>query len=178
MKKHPILTVVIALLVIYLIIDALGALGFMPTIHMQPAPAASTSPAASAAPKEKKSMAPVAAKMFDNSLKQAFGNNYETNLDVENGIFHVDTWFDQFDAAYIETMKTEGKDLDTWNQIVDRVKNVTASMQSTFDEVCEDENITVVTSICDPQHHDISYLTVANGVAGYDVVNGIDLLNK
>ena len=75
-------------------------------------------------------------------------------------------------------MKTEGKELDTWNQIVDRVKHITASMQSTFDEVCEDENITVVTSICDPQHHDISYLTVANGVAGYDVVNGVDLLNK
>lgn len=172
MSKKTLILIGVSIVIAFCIVMIINVYDMNRLSDPKPTPAATT------APKEKKSMAPVAAKMFDNSLKQAFGNNYETNLDVENGIFHVDTWFDQFDAAYIETMKTEGKELDTWNQIVDRVKYITASMQSTFDEVCEDENITVVTSICDPQHHDISYLTVANGVAGYDVVNGVDLLNK
>ena len=169
MKKHPILTVIGVLFLVVLVSNMFFSGGSLSETAKQNPTAATQKP--------KAKMASVVATMFDNSLKQAFGNNYETRLDEDAGIFYVDTWFDEFDAAYIEKMKTDDKELAVWNQIVNRVKETTSSMQSTFDEVCEDP-ITVVTSVCDPLHHDISYLTVANGVAGYDVVNGIDLLNK
>ena len=134
-------------------------------------------PAETAAPKEKKSLAPVVAKMFDSSLGEAFGNNYTTELDLENGVFRVNTWADDTDSKFIEDAKNGGDALKVWEATVDRVIYVTSTMQSTFDETCEDP-ITVVTSICDPINHELPYLTVANGVAGYNVVNGVDLLNK
>lgn len=134
-------------------------------------------PAATESTKAPSKMAPVVAKMFDNDLKQAFGNNYQTELDTEEGVFRVDTWSSDVNAQFITDLKNGNIDITAWNAVVDRVKSVTSSMQSTFDEVCDDE-IIVVSSICDPLNHDISYLTVANGVAGYDVVNGIDLLTK
>ena len=136
-----------------------------------------TPAAATAAPKENKSLAPVVAKMFDNSLGEAFGSNYTTELDMDSGIFRVNTWSADTDSQFIENAKNGGDELTVWEATVDRVIYVTSKMQSTFDETCSD-SITVVTSICDPINHDIPYLTVADGVAGYNVVNGVDLLNK
>lgn len=134
-------------------------------------------PAATTAPKEATSLAPAVARMFDSSLGEAFGSNYATELDMDKKVFRVNTWFPETDNAFIEDAKNGGDSLKVWEATVDRVIDVTSSMQSTFDETCK-EKITVVTSICDPNDHEIPYLTVADGVAGYNVVNGVDLLNK
>ena len=168
MKKHPILTAIGILFLIVLVSNIMNMGGSLPN-----------TPAPKASPTQKtgSKMAPVIAKMFDNDLKQAFGNNYQTELDTEEGVFRVDTWSSDVNAQFITDLKNGNIDIAAWNAVVDRVKSVTSSMQSTFDEVCDDE-IIVVSSICDPLNHDISYLTVANGIAGYDVVNEIDLLNK
>ena len=144
---------------------------------MNKLPDPTPTPAATATAKPQSKMAPVVAKMFDNSLGDAFGNNYTAELDQESGIFRVNTWSPETDSAFIEDAKAGGDALNVWEATVDRVIYVTSKMQSTFDETCE-ESITVVTSICDPNNHDLPYLTVANGVAGYNVVNGVDLLNK
>ena len=134
-------------------------------------------PEATATPKTESKMAAIVAKTFDNTLGDAFGNNYSTELDQDSGVFRVNTWFPETDSAFIEDAKNGGESLNVWEATVDRVIYVTSKMQSTFDETCE-KPITVVTSICDPINHDLPYLTVANGVAGYNVVNGVDLLNN
>ena len=169
MKKHPILTVIGILFLVVLVSNIFNSGGSLNETAKQN-PAAATQ-------KPKSRMPATVATMFDSSLKQAFGNNYETRLDQDAGIFYVDTWSDDVNAQYIADLKAGGDGIDVWNQTVESVRKVTSSMQSTFDEVCSDP-ITVVSSICDPVNHDIAYLTVANGVAGYDAVNEIDLLNK
>ena len=144
---------------------------------MNKLPDPTPTPEATETPKAESKMAAFVAKTFDNTLGEAFGNNYSTELDQDSGVFRVNTWSPETDSAFIEDAKAGGEALNVWEAVVDRVIYVTSRMQSTFDETCE-EPITVVTSICDPINHDLPYLTVANGVAGYNVVNGVDLLNK
>ena len=167
MKKHPILTAIGILFLVVLVSSVVNMGGSLPS--STPAPKASAKPASR--------MPATIAAMFDDSLSQAFGSNYQTELDTDAGIFRVDTWSSDVNAQFINDLQNGNISIEAWNAVVDRVKTVTSSMQSTFDETCE-EPITVVSSICDPINHDLPYLTVANGVAGYDVVNGVDLLNK
>ena len=169
MKKHPILTVVGVLLVIYLIIDALGALGFMPTIHMQPAPAATASPKPSTV------TASMVADMVDGVFKNNFPYSYETKLDEKAGLFHVDIWSSDINADSVE--ETKNGSYAIWDNMVSNLISTTTTIQNAFDENGHEE-ITAVLSLCDPDNHDVTYLTIANGVAGFDVVNGVDLLNK
>ena len=169
MKKHPILTVVGVLLVIYLIIDALGALGFMPTIHSQQAPAAT------ATPKPNAVTAAMVADMVDGVFKNNFPYSYETKLDEASGQFNVDVWSPDINAESIEETKNGSHAI--WDNMVSNLISTTATIQNAFDENGHQE-IVAVLSLCDPNNHDITYLTIANGVAGYDVVNGVDLLNK
>ena len=92
---------------------------------MNKLPDPTPTPAAAETAKPQSKMAPVVAKMFDNSLGDAFGDNYTAELDQESGIFRVNTWSPETDSAFIEDAKAGGDALNVWEATVDRVIYVT-----------------------------------------------------
>lgn len=116
------------------------------------------------------------AQMIDDACKQVWDGNYETKLDSEHEIFQVNVWSYDIDADLIERTQ-QGENITVWNNMVKDLKSNVSTMQSSFNELNHEE-ITCVLNLCDPIHRDIVYLSIAQGVAGYDVVNGVDLLNN
>ncbi|HAC61774.1 MAG TPA: hypothetical protein DCF66_06390 [Lachnospiraceae bacterium] len=116
------------------------------------------------------------AQMIDDSCKQVWDGNYETKLDSEHDIFQVNVWSYDIDADLIERTK-QGENITFWNNMVKDLKSNVSTMQNSFNELNHDE-ITCVLNLCDPINRDVVYLSIAQGVAGYDAVNGIDLLNN
>ena len=110
---------------------------------------------------------------IDLACKKSFGTDYELITDYENGIVQVNSWHEGVDAELIARAK-ESQDLRAWNAMAADVNSTTSSMQRQYTDAGFDE-ITVVTNICDWNHHEITYLTAANGIVGYDAVNGIDM---
>lgn len=64
--------------------------------------------------------------------------------------------------------------LDEWNNSVARATAAQKSLQSYFAKQDVDD-ITVIVNILDFDDRETPYLTVANGIVGFDAVNGIDL---
>ena len=133
-------------------------------------------PGATAAPKAEAVTAAMVADMIEGVLRNNFLYDYKTKLDEEQGLFNVDIWSSDITAESIQRTKDSGN-FSVWDNMVSDIASTTATMQNAFDENGHGE-IIVVTSLCDPENQDVAFLTIANGVAGYDVVNGVDLLNK
>ena len=133
-------------------------------------------PGATVAPKAEAVTAAMVADMIEGVLRNNFSYDYKTKLDEEQGLFNVDIWSSDITAESIQRTKDSGN-FSVWDNMVSDIASTTATMQNAFDENGHEE-IVVVTSLCDPENQDVAFLTIANGVAGYDVVNGIDLLNK
>lgn len=138
---------------------------------LTPTPAAAT-----AAPKAEKVTAAMVANMIDGVLKDNFPYSYQTRLNEEQKLFNVDIWSDEINADSVQRTKESG-DFTAWNNMVRDILSTTVTMQDAFNNNGHSD-IVVVVSLCDPGNRDLTFLTIADGVAGYDVVNDIDLLNK
>lgn len=168
MKKHPILFGILILLAAVYISNSF----FLPDSNIgTPGKQSSRKPAAGS-----KVSVDQIVDMIDGSCRQVFGNDYDIETDKENNIVRVNIWRENIDAQMIERTKSIG-DISVWNNMVSDLKETASVMQKSFVELGHDE-ITVVLNVCDYFHRDIAYLSIANGVAGYDAVNEIDLLNK
>lgn len=104
------------------------------------------------------------------------GYNPEMRYDNVNGWLFYDLTNYEIDADFIQGAKDgTGLYADSWAAIVDSVESIQRSLQKIFTE--QDDDTVVVVDILNPDNTDEVWLSVANGIAGYDVVNGIDLLN-
>ena len=80
-----------------------------------------------------------------------------------------------YSGYYVENAKdSPDAYLDDWNNSVARAVAAQKHIQRYFDQ-SEADDITAVVNIMDYDDRETVYLSVANGIAGYDVVNGIDL---
>ena len=163
MKKHPILTAIGILFLIVLVSNMMNMGGSLPK-----------TPATTAKPKTV--TASMVADMIDDVFKKNFAYDYETALDEKEGIFTINVWSPDINADAIERTKESGK-LTVWNNMVSDLASTVSTAQNAFNENGHDE-IVVVLNLCDPDDHSTRFLTIANGIAGYDVINDIDLLNK
>jgi len=116
------------------------------------------------------------ADMVDNAFRQKFQYSYETNLDEEAGRYVVDIWSPEITSEAVERTKESGNTA-IWDNMVSDLTSTVNTIQNAFNDNNHDE-IVVVMNLRDPDNRDVIFLTIANGVAGYDVVNGVDLLNK
>ena len=116
------------------------------------------------------------ADMVDNSCRQIFRDTYSTTLDESREQFLVDVWIDALDDGAIERTRSgeDPESVTVWNNMARDLTESADTMQRAFNENCK-EDITVVLSLCNPEDHSIKYLTIANGIAGYDIVNGTDM---
>lgn len=116
------------------------------------------------------------ADMVDSSCSQIFHEFYKTTLDESREQFFVDVWMKYLDDEAIGRTKSgeDPESVTVWNSMVRDLTESTDTMQRAFNDNCK-EDITVVLSLCNPEDHSIKYLTIANGIVGYDVVNEIDM---
>ena len=116
------------------------------------------------------------ADMVDDAFRQKFQYSYETHLDEETGRYTVDIWSPEITSEAVERTKENGNTA-IWDNMVSDLTSTVNTIQNAFNDNNHDE-IVVVMNLRDPDNRDVIFLTIANGVAGYDVVNGVDLLNK
>lgn len=76
----------------------------------------------------------------------------------------------------IELTKVTPSMKEAWDDMVDGMISMQKQASAYFERAGVLDMITVV-QILNPDNTDEVWLSVANGIAGYDVVNGIDLLN-
>lgn len=112
------------------------------------------------------------AEKIDGSMEKTMPGQYRSELDMENELYKVDMWND-FTSELIETIRS-GIGLDRWDLVREDMTGLCRNMQSRFTDNGHPE-ITVVLSLVNPDDPDDVFLTAANGIVGYDVVNGIDL---
>ena len=129
-----------------------------------------TPPAQTARPKV--SAEDVAA-MIVNNCKMMFGDSFASDLDQDAGFYTVRIWDENIDADMI-ARTAEGENRDSWESMVYSYTETANTMQKAFIDNGADD-ITVVLSICDPADQVTPFLTIANGIVGYDTVRGIDL---
>lgn len=79
-------------------------------------------------------------------------------------------------AEIIELTKVTPTMKDDWDSMADSMIFMQKQMDKYFEKAGV-EDMTVVVQIVNPKDQSEVWLAVANGIAGYDVVNGIDLLN-
>lgn len=76
----------------------------------------------------------------------------------------------------IELTKVTPSMKEAWDDMVEGMISMQKQASAYFERAGVLDMITVV-QILNPRNTDEVWLSVANGIAGYDVVNGIDLLN-
>lgn len=162
MKKHPVLKAILIILAVVVVSNIINT----PT----------STPITSRPSSSTRLTAQQVADKIEHSLSVTMPGHYTTELDTENKIFRVNTWQEDIDGAAISLTKNTGHTAN-WNSMVESMKSLVSDMQSRFNDYGHDDYI-VVYSLCDPANHDTPYVTIANGIAGYDVVNDIDLLNN
>lgn len=79
-------------------------------------------------------------------------------------------------AEVIELTKVTPSMQDDWNTMVESIVGLQKQMTGYF-ERNGIHDMTVVLETVNPEDSSEKWLVVANGIAGYDVVNGVDLLN-
>ena len=96
--------------------------------------------------------------------------------DNVNGYVFYDLVSPEINRDFIQfvkdNMELHGED---WNTISRELARIQSLIQDTFTDAGDDT--LVIIDILNPDNTDEVWLSVANGIAGYDVVNGIDLLN-
>ena len=111
--------------------------------------------------------------MIYGNLQMKFGENCSAELDTDKGIFAVSIWDENIDTGLVERTAA-AEDQSSWESMVYSFTQTANTMQHSFTENRID-GITVVLTVCDPVDHDIPLFIIADGVAGYDAVKGIDL---
>lgn len=159
MKKHPILFGFLILLAVVYIFNVFNS-SDMPAPSKRPA----------------KITAKQVADMIDDSCRKIWGSDFYSKLNEDQKTFTVTTWQSSIDDALIRRT-SEGGDIGAWNDMVSNMKETANTMQAAFRD-CGLDDYTAVLCLADPVSHSTTYLVIAQGVAGYDVVNGIDLLNQ
>ena len=166
-KKQNIIIILLVVIIFILLFPALllGGVFYSSTSQMakHPIPAST----------QRVVTAQMVADMISDSCTQVWGNNFEADLDEDTGFFIVKTWMTYIDDGLIERVKA-GENVETWNDMSADLKSTADAMQKAFIENGHDE-ITAVLTVCNPDDHSIEYLTIANGIIGLDVVNGIDM---
>lgn len=170
-RKQNIIIILLVVIILILIAPAL-ILGLIVSnserqMEKYPIPTATRRPAVSAQD---------VADMIDGSCYEIYKDNYSTELVEDQDRFLVDVWIQHLDDAAIERTKS-GEDpeyITVWNNMARDLTSSADTMQRAFTDNGIDY-ITVVLSLCNPEDHSIKYLTIANSIAGYDVVNGIDM---
>lgn len=167
-RKQNIIIILLVIIILILLAPALllGAVYSSSTRQME------RNPLPAAASRQKVSAAAVA-DMIDDSCRQVYGEYYTTELDEEAGLFRMNAWLPTLDSESIERVKAD-QDKTVWNNMVGDIKTAANSAQAAFNDHGHDDIIAVF-NVVDPADHSIIYLSVANGIAGYDVVNGIDM---
>ena len=61
-----------------------------------------------------------------------------------------------------------------WENTTNRAITAQRAIQGYFDR-SDADTVTVVVNVVDYEHKETIYLSVANGIVGYDAVRGIDL---
>ena len=112
----------------------------------------------------------------ENALKAVYGSEYRAEFDRERMIYRVGTWSEGLNDEFIENVK-ELQAYDQWKTVTDGLIDVTSDIQHYFTDYGQPD-VVVVMSLLNPENPDVAYATAAQGVIGYDVVNGIDLLNQ
>ena len=112
---------------------------------------------------------------INGAMEKSAPGAFRTELDLENELFKVDM-MNSFTHQEIESIRA-GIGSEIWGDVRKQVLDICGDLQGRFSDNGHPE-ITVVYSLVDPEHPDISFLTAARGVIGYDVVRGVDLLNS
>lgn len=116
------------------------------------------------------------AEMADSYCKSVFRGHCDTQFDSQTDMYYVNVWLDGWDSATIQRVKS-GKnksDLRAWSETRHQLSTEAENVQESFMRYSDDD-VTVVMNLCDPESHDKIYLTIANGIAGYDAVKNIDI---
>lgn len=108
------------------------------------------------------------------AMEKSAPGAFRAELDLEHGLFKVDM-MNSFTRDDIEAIRS-GIGSEIWGDVQKQVLDICRDLQGRFNDNGHPE-ITVVYSLVDPEAPDIAFLTAAQGVIGYDVVRGIDLLN-
>ena len=96
-------------------------------------------------------------------------------FDPEARVAEINAIRRDYAGYYVENAKdSPDAYLDDWNNSVARAVAAQKHIQRYFDQ-SEADDITAVVNIMDYDDRETVYLTVANGIVGYDAVNGIDL---
>lgn len=96
--------------------------------------------------------------------------------DNVNGYVFYDLVNPDMDRFFIDEVKNNMDEYgEDWNTISRELVRIQSIIQHTFTDA-GDETLVII-DILNPDNTDEVWLSVANGIAGYDVVNGIDLLN-
>ena len=110
-------------------------------------------------------------------LQQAMPDfSVEMRYDNVNGWLFYDITCPEISADFIRSAQADyGHCVEDWETIVRSTEDIQSSLQRMFTE--QNDETVVVVDILNPENPDEVWLSVANGIAGYDVVNGVDLLN-
>lgn len=96
-------------------------------------------------------------------------------VDNDKGFCFYDIVTPNINKDFIKSAKDGDKSaLTRWNNLVHQMRIVQSGVQRMF--IASEDDIGIVLSITDPSDTDVPFLSVANSIAGYDVVYGVDLL--
>lgn len=113
--------------------------------------------------------------ILDNAVPA--GTKTDMRFDGETGYCYYDLIVPEINSTFIQNAKDGvGTCQQDWDHFKESILSIQKSMQNFYTDI-EDDMIVIV-DVLNPDNEDEVFLSVAQGVAGYDVVNGIDLLNK
>jgi len=167
MKKKPVLTAILILFAVVLFSNVYN----MGTSDFRPAPTATPAPTG-------KSTALRTVEMARNIVANALpGSDVGSRYDEANDWAFFDISDRRLDAETVQNAKDGvGHYREDWDQVVQDVINIQKSVQRLFTSMGMEET-TVVVDVLNPDNEDEVFLSVANGIAGYDVVSGVNLLD-
>ena len=113
--------------------------------------------------------------ILDNAVPA--GTKTDMRFDTETGYCYYDLIVPEINSTFIQNAKDGvGTCRSDWDHFKKSILSIQKSMQDFYTDI--DESMIVIVDVLNPDNEDEVFLSVAQGVAGYDVVNGIDLLNR
>lgn len=169
MKKHPILYGFLILLAIVYISNAYNSMRYAPPSPTQTQATRQTSSGSG------ERVVEMARGIVERNMP---GATIESRYDKENEWAFIDVIQPGMNTDFIQKAKDDVGDYHaTWNEITKRAVDIQKSLQEIFVSMKMEDTV-VVLDILNADNPDEVFLSVANGIVGYDVVNEIDLLNQ
>lgn len=169
MKKHPVL---LGILILLAVVYGSSAL------NMSRAPIPSVRPAQTTASPEKKTSERTVEMVRSIVASHMPTATVESRYDEENGLVFVDIIQNDMDGEFARQARDDVGDFRiAWNRIAKDAVEIQKSVQEILTTMGMEDTVAVL-DILNADNTDEVLLSVANGVVGYDVVNGIDLLNQ